>query len=94
MLTGLDRLLLDRDRLNRLSAKRVALLAHPASMTGVHLGFQQALDALVGELGAAVSVAFGPQHGMRGNKQYNMAESPTYRDLRRTEYLCSACTVM
>ena len=82
MQIGLDRLLRDDERLARLRNRRVGLLAHPASMTGVRLGFQHALDALVATLGQAVSVAFGPQHGMRGDKQYNMEESPTYRDPR------------
>lgn len=82
MQTGLDRLLGDQARLERLRNRRVALLGHPASMTSVRLGFQHALDALVTVLGASVSVAFGPQHGMRGDKQYNMEESPTYRDAR------------
>ena len=80
MQTGLDGLLRDDKRLARLREARVALLAHPASMTGVRVGFQHALDALVARLGHAVSVAFGPQHGMRGDKQYNMEESPTYND--------------
>jgi uncharacterized protein YbbC (DUF1343 family) len=75
-------LLGDQARLNGLSSRRVALLGHPASMTSVGLGFQHALDALVAVLGRAVTVAFGPQHGMRGDKQYNMEESPTYRDSR------------
>ena len=80
MLTGLDRLLRDDARLSRLRRTRVALLANPASMTSVSLGFQHALDALVEKLGRAVTAAFGPQHGMRGDKQYNMEESATYRD--------------
>jgi uncharacterized protein YbbC (DUF1343 family) len=80
MQTGLDRLLRDESRLSRLRRKRVALLAHPASMTSVSLGFQHAVDALFAQLGGAVTVAFGPQHGMRGDKQYNMEESHTYRD--------------
>ena len=80
MLTGLDRLLRDDARLSRLRRTRVALLANPASMTSVSLGFQHALDALVEKLGRAVTAAFGPQHGMRGDKQYNMEESHTYRD--------------
>jgi len=80
MHTGLDRLLRDDARLARLRGQRVAVLANPASMTGVSLGFQHALDALVDRLGPAVIAAFGPQHGMRGDKQYNMEESPTYRD--------------
>ena len=80
MWTGLDRLLRDEKRLLHLRSTRVALLANPASMTSVSLGFQHALDALVSTLGKAVSAAFGPQHGMRGDKQYNMEESPTYLD--------------
>ncbi len=82
MQTGLDTLLLDAKRLSRLRTQRVGLLAHPASMTSVDLGFQHALDALASTLGDALCVAFGPQHGMRGDKQYNMEESPTYRDSR------------
>jgi uncharacterized protein YbbC (DUF1343 family) len=80
MQTGLDRLLRDERRLARLRGVRVGLLANPASMTGVPLGFEHALDALAGRLGGAMTVAFGPQHGMRGDKQYNMEESPNYRD--------------
>jgi uncharacterized protein YbbC (DUF1343 family) len=78
--TGLDRLLRDERRLARLRGARVGLLANPASMTGIALGFEHAIDALVARLGRALTVAFGPQHGMRGDKQYNMEESPTYRD--------------
>lgn len=80
MQTGLDRLLRDDDRLARLRGQRVALLANPASMTGVDLGLAHGLDALVAKRGRAVSAAFGPQHGMRGDKQYNMEESPTFTD--------------
>jgi uncharacterized protein YbbC (DUF1343 family) len=80
MQTGLDRLLADEKRLARLKNSRVALLANPASMTSVHSSFVHGLDALVEKLGKSVSAAFGPQHGMRGDKQYNMEESPDYRD--------------
>src|SRR5262245_32210884 len=82
MQTGLDRLLGDQRLLDRLRHKRVALLANPASMTGLHLGFEHALDALAARLGRSLAAAFGPQHGMRGDKQYNMEESPDYRDPR------------
>jgi uncharacterized protein YbbC (DUF1343 family) len=82
MRTGLDRLLEDEKRLARLKNSRVAVLGNPASMTSVRLGFEHALDALVARLGNAVTAAFGPQHGMRGDKQYNMEESPTYRDAK------------
>lgn len=80
MQTGLDRLLRHESLLGALRGARVGLLANPASMTSVQLGFEHALDALVARLGESMTVAFGPQHGMRGDKQYNMEESPTYRD--------------
>jgi uncharacterized protein YbbC (DUF1343 family) len=77
---GLDVLLLDEGRLGRLRGRRVALLGHPASMTGAALGFRHALDALADRLGGGLTAAFGPQHGMRGDKQYNMDESASYTD--------------
>jgi len=77
---GLDVLLLDEARLRRLRGRRVALLGHPASLTSIELGFRHALDALVEKLGRDVTAAFGPQHGMRGDKQYNMDESASYTD--------------
>jgi hypothetical protein len=40
-------------------------------MTGIQIGFEHALDAHVTKLGKGVTAAFGPQHGMRGDKQYN-----------------------
>ena len=60
-----------------LAGKRVALLAHPASLTRelVH-----SLDALAGLSDLKVTAAFGPQHGLRGDKQDNMAESPDFTD--------------
>ena len=80
MLTGLDRLLLDDQRLASLRGRRVAMVAHPASTTSVGLGFEHALDALAAKLGSAMCAAFSPQHGMRGEKQYNMEESSSYED--------------
>jgi uncharacterized protein YbbC (DUF1343 family) len=82
MKLGLDRLLIDERLLSRLRGRRVALVANPASMTSVVLGFEHALDALVIRLGTSLTAAFGPQHGMRGDKQYNMEESSTYLDPR------------
>jgi uncharacterized protein YbbC (DUF1343 family) len=74
---GIDRLLKEPTLRNPLVGKRVALLAHPASVTGdlVH-----SLDALVALPDIKLSAAFGPQHGLRGDKQDNMVESPDFVD--------------
>ena len=60
-----------------LSGRRLALLAHPASMTK---GFQHSLDAIAAYPSLRLTAAFGPQHGLRGDKQDNMVESGNYRD--------------
>jgi uncharacterized protein YbbC (DUF1343 family) len=74
---GLDRLLESRALRKSLRDKRVALLAHPASVTR---DLTHALDAL-GELrDVELTAAFGPQHGLRGDKQDNMVESPDFTD--------------
>ncbi len=73
---GLDRLLADAQLQRELGGRRVALLAHPASVTA---GLVHALDALRAA-GIPVASAFGPQHGLRGDKQDNMVESPDYHD--------------
>ena len=54
----------------------MALLAHPASLTRE---LAHSLDALVGA-GVKLSAAFGPQHGLRGDKQDNMVESADFVD--------------
>ena len=77
MKTGLDRLLADPALRAPLQGQRVALLAHPASVTE---DLRHALDALNGLTGMNVTSAFGPQHGLRGDKQDNMIESPDYDD--------------
>ena len=77
MKLGMDRLIEDPALRRPLHGRRVALLGHPASVTrdGRH-----ALDALVGCSDLNVTAAFGPQHGMRGDKQDNMIESDDYQD--------------
>ena len=74
---GLDRLLADPALRAPLSGRRVALLAHPASVTA---DLTHALDALAACDEVALSAAFGPQHGLRGDKQDNMIESPDFDD--------------
>lgn len=74
---GLDRLLSDKKLRTPLKGKRVALLAHPGSVTK---DLTHSLDALADCEGITLSAAFGPQHGLRGDKQDNMVESPDFDD--------------
>ncbi|HNM23146.1 MAG TPA: DUF1343 domain-containing protein, partial [Rhodocyclaceae bacterium] len=74
---GLDRILADSDLRRPLRGRRVALLAHPASVTA---DLTHALDALAALPDLRLSAAFGPQHGLRGDKQDNMVESADYLD--------------
>lgn len=73
---GIDRLLEEPSLRRELQGKRVALLAHPASVT---TDLTHSLDALAAA-GVKLTAAFGPQHGLRGDKQDNMVESPTFND--------------
>ena len=75
-LFGIDRLLADPELRRPLEGKRVGLLAHPASVTK---NLTHSLDALV-VAGLKISAVFGPQHGVRGDLQDNMMESPDYTD--------------
>lgn len=74
---GIDRLIDEPALRKPLAGKRVALLAHPASVTRelVH-----SLDALAAFRDIKLVAAFGPQHGLRGDKQDNMIESPDFHD--------------
>lgn len=84
---GIDRLLADPALRAPLAGKRLGLLAHPASMTEVGAGagagaggWRHSLDALAATPGLTVTAAFGPQHGLRGDKQDNMVESADFLD--------------
>ncbi|MGQ0741434.1 MAG: exo-beta-N-acetylmuramidase NamZ family protein [Alphaproteobacteria bacterium] len=74
---GIDRLLSDTSLRAPLKGKRVALLAHPASVTK---DLTHSLDALAACSDVKLACAFGPQHGLRGDKQDNMVESPDFTD--------------
>src|SRR3954471_10922070 len=74
---GIDRLLEDARLRGPLAGKRLALLAHPASVTRELVHSPDALAALPE---VKLSAAFGPQHGLRGDKQDNMLESPDFAD--------------
>lgn len=86
-LFGFDVFASEKSHRSSLKGKRVALLAHPASMSYLHnskFGFEHSMDALLrlaSETGEfKVTAAFGPQHGMRGEKQDNMQETENYID--------------
>ncbi len=74
---GIDRLVEDPALRAPLQGRRVALLAHPASLTA---GLTHTLDALAACPEIELSAAFGPQHGLRGDKQDNMVETADDRD--------------
>jgi len=76
MKLGVERLLADPELRKDLDGKRVALVAHPASVTR---DLTHSLDALAAT-GLRLTAAFGPQHGLRGDKQDNMVESPDFID--------------
>ena len=77
MQLGIDVLLKDKALLGKLTGKRIALLGNPASMTG---DFRHSIDALSQIHSLTLTAAFGPQHGMRGEKQDNMIETEDYID--------------
>jgi uncharacterized protein YbbC (DUF1343 family) len=77
MKLGIERLLTDPELRRPLEGKRVALVAHPASVTR---DLTHSLDALAEAGGIRLSAAFGPQHGLRGDKQDNMVESSDFID--------------
>jgi uncharacterized protein YbbC (DUF1343 family) len=74
---GIDRLLEEPALRKHVAGRRVALLAHPASVTRdlIH-----SLDALAALKEIKLTAAVGPQHGLRGDKQDNMIESPDFTD--------------
>lgn len=76
MQLGIDRLLSESALRKELEGKRLSLVAHPASVTS---GLVHSMNALRAT-GLNVASAFGPQHGLRGEKQDNMVETNDFRD--------------
>lgn len=74
---GIDRLTSDLTLQRKFAGKRIAIAAHPAS---VNADLQHSIDALKQRTRLNITAAFGPQHGMRGDKQDNMVESDDYLD--------------
>ena len=76
---GIDRFCADAALRKDLRGRKVALLAHPAAVTA---DLTHSLDALAALDDVRLTAAFGPQHGLRGDKQDNMVESPDFHDPR------------
>src|SRR3954466_12228125 len=74
---GLDRLIEDANLRRPLAGRRVALLAHPASVTRE---LRHSLDALAALPDIKLSTAFEAVHGLHGDKQDNMVESADFTD--------------
>ncbi len=70
MQLGLEVLLKDKKILKYLKTKKVALVCHPAS---VDHKLNHSFDLLNKKI--KLSSAFGPQHGVKGDKQDNMIET-------------------
>jgi len=70
MKMGLEVLLSDKEMIRTLKKKKVSLVCHPAS---VDENLNHSIDLLHKKIG--LSSAFGPQHGVKGEKQDNMIES-------------------
>ncbi|HUX20617.1 MAG TPA: exo-beta-N-acetylmuramidase NamZ domain-containing protein, partial [Spirochaetia bacterium] len=64
----------------RVTGKRIALLAHPASVDGELNHSVERLLPWCESAGGRLSALLGPQHGLRGEKQDNMVESDHYTD--------------
>ena len=72
---GVDEFLQNPSRRKQLEGRQIALLGHPASVTSE---CRHTLDALMDCPEVHVVSAFGPQHGMRGDKQDNMIQTDDY----------------
>ncbi len=70
MKLGLEVFLNDKKLLKNLKSKRVSLVCHPAS---VNQKLQHSFDLIHQKI--SLKSAFGPQHGVKGEKQDNMMES-------------------
>lgn len=73
MKMGLEVLLEDKKLVQALKKRKVALVCHPASVDNK---LEHSFDVLHKKIGLAS--AFGPQHGVKGEKQDNMIESDDF----------------
>ncbi len=67
------------DRLDLVRGRRVALVCNQASVLP---DLRHAADVFHAHADINLTTLFGPQHGIRGDVQYNMIETPHVRDAR------------
>ncbi len=72
---GLDKILKNRNSV--LTNNRVGLICNPGS---VNSEFRHAADLIFENEDINLTTLFGPQHGIRGDVQYNMVETPHTTD--------------
>ena len=77
MILGIDHLINNKSLLSKLKGRRIALLANQAS---VNANMQHSLKVLANCPEINLVAAFGPQHGLKSDKQDNMIESDDYID--------------
>lgn len=75
---GIERIL--NDKLDILKGRRVGLVCNQASV--LPATFEHAADAFHQNADIDLTTLFGPQHGIRGDVQYNMIETPHQKDPR------------
>ncbi len=75
--SGIDVLIGHRAR--ELSGARLGVVAHPSSVLS---DLRPTVDVLLEHPDLELAAVFGPQHGLRGEKQDNMIESDSFRDPR------------
>lgn len=82
---GVERLL--SEKVDILKGQRIGLVCNPASV--LPDSFAHVADAFEANEAINVTAYFGPQHGIRGDVQYNMIETPHVRDTRTGKMIYS-----
>ncbi|MGB2912170.1 MAG: DUF1343 domain-containing protein, partial [Pyrinomonadaceae bacterium] len=82
---GVERLL--TEKIDILRGQRIGLVCNPASV--LPDSFAHVADAFDANDAINVTAYFGPQHGIRGDVQYNMIETPHVRDTRTGKMIYS-----
>ncbi|HRI04533.1 MAG TPA: DUF1343 domain-containing protein [Pyrinomonadaceae bacterium] len=82
---GVERLL--TEKVDILKGQRIGLVCNPASV--LPESFAHVADAFEETQAINVTAYFGPQHGIRGDVQYNMIETPHVHDTRTGKMIYS-----